>query len=365
MRAVPLLLVLLPSVASAVETIPLWAYASWPAPGQNQPFSAVAGTDGWVGGYDRDPWSGTRSGGYLIPITDDNVGLSGSFGDGGPADDWLVRGPAFRDGGVRADLGNSDDDAIGLVLSHDGASSFYLAFHTSDATPPGMDGTDRSIVALLRIEDGDVTVMGRTAQGISALPAESTQQLRLNRDGDHLYVYFGTALVLDAVDPSPLAPGLAGVWSYDCGADRDTCFVDAVNAYLLDTDGDRVADDVDVCELVADPDQADRDRDGIGDACDEASGGGDTDVTGGDTDAGGGDTDVTGGDTDVGTNDTDGPDIGHSLDEDLTAGCDGCSGAPLGAVRGGWLVLGLAGLVRRRARGRAAGEAPRTEVPRC
>ena len=54
-----------------------------------------------------------------------------------------------------------------------------------------------------------------------------------------------------------------------CDDEAAVAVVDAtVDAAILDSDGDGVEDDVDVCPEVADPSQRDADGDGVGDACD-------------------------------------------------------------------------------------------------
>lgn len=345
MRALLLALVAAPSLAQA-GTVPLWSAATWPSPPEGEDVSPVAGTNGWVGGYEEDPWSGTRSGQFLVPVTDDNNGFptQGGFGDGGPTDNWLIRGEAFRDGGIRSDLGNYDDDALGLVLSNDGEGSFYLLFHTSDASPPPIDGPARgNSLVLVRIQDGDVTVLQRDNQ-VTDVSAEDAVEMRFNRDGDRLTGFFGGKLVLNVIDPEPLAPGRAGVWAYDCGIEAGTtCWFDTLNVYRLDADDDTIADDDDNCETVANEDQRDADDDGTGDACDADPGDTDAPV---DTDTV---VDTDPGDTDANT-ETGGPrppEPGENVDEDLIASCNCATG---GASAGAWIALAGLALARRRRR---------------
>ncbi|HCH64781.1 MAG TPA: hypothetical protein DFR83_18385, partial [Deltaproteobacteria bacterium] len=88
---------------------------------------------------------------------------------------------------------------------------------------------------------------------------------------------WGDAIALSGSDSSPLPAGATGVYAYDSGY-GDNFLITAFGSlelYAYDDDNDGVIDDNDNCESVANPDQSDRDRDGIGAACDSDDGGGD------------------------------------------------------------------------------------------
>ncbi len=313
----------------------------------------VAGTDGWVNGYGDDPWVGSQSTNSLLPQTDDNVGGAGGarYGSGWAADNWLIRGDSFTDGGMKVDVGTTDNDTAGIVLSHNGSDAFYLLFYSGDSSPPPVGVVNNPTVVLLRVEGGAATEVAR------ARVAELTDTptlLRLNRVGNHLTAFYGASYLFAFDDPAPLPGGQAGVYSYDAGLGQagDTVFFDDVYAYQFDTDSDGVPDDTDNCVNTPNPDQADRDNDGVGNACEGGAGdtdSGDTDTTGTDTDSGGTDTDVTGTDTDAGGTDTDlngGADTDAGLDgggaDGLLAACSGCAtggASGMGAVAVGLLVV--------------------------
>ncbi|MCB9666462.1 MAG: hypothetical protein H6732_20295 [Alphaproteobacteria bacterium] len=330
--------------------LPLWEVDTFP---DGDP---VDGTNDWVAGYDADPWRGSRTtstpgGDFLIPSTDDTANPNATYGTGGPADNWLIRGAPFENGSITAMLGNRDDDSMGVVLSHNGGGTFYLAVHTGGSQqspgsrPPPLDDTPRPRVAVLRVQQGKATMMGQADAPALTTRNSPLNALTLVRAGKRLLLMLDDTTLVDVTDDKPLPEGRAGVYAYDNGDDPQNRigYIDLVTALLLDTDDDGVADDVDNCPINPNPQQVDNDGDGTGDPCDPTPGTPDDPTDSGTTDSG------TISDTDTGI-DIPGPvEPGEFTDEELFAtACEGCrTGAPASA---GWalVLMGLLGLRRRR-----------------
>lgn len=288
---------------------------------------ALDGREGWVSGFAEDRWWGTRD--VALPMTDLDVSdrPGEGYGSGWAADNWLLNGPVGQDVEVRVRWSNQDDDALGLVLSHDGASTFYLVAVSRDAVPPPLPPVEIASARLvvLRVEAGEASILADEALD---LPRDLT--LRVRMDDGSMLIRTDAADPLVLEDPLPLPGGQVGFYAYDNGFDGDgSAFgtFDLIRMVWLDGDDDRVIDDEDNCEDVANPAQEDEDGDGIGDACEEPV---DTDVP--DT-----------GDTD--TPDTDAP-VDTGTDTDVRprlggAGC-ACSTAPADLS---WFPLGLLVLV--------------------
>lgn len=330
--------------------LPLWEVDTWPEDAD------VAGKNDWVGGYEADPWRGSTGDApreFLIPTTDDTEAAGKGFGDGGPSDNWLIHGAPFESGRVVAVVGNRDDDTMGLVLSHNGDATYYLALHSGGSNgspgsrPPPLSGSRRPTVALVRIEKGKATVLAEAnAASLGATP-DTLSDLEFVRTGGRLLLSLDGEALLDEVDPKPLPEGRAGVYAYDNGDDQQNrvVFFDLVTAELFDGDDDGVADDIDNCPVNPNPLQVDNDDDGIGDPCDPTPGeppvvDSGTDDTAVDTD-GGSDTDL----------DIPGPpDLDPTAAEELVAACDGCASTGPGGAAWSLLLVGAAALRRRRAR---------------
>ncbi len=138
-----------------------------------------------------------------------------------------------------------DENVAALAFAADGTP--YVAYD------PAGGGNDR--LGTLDLATGDVTEIGSTGQAVLA-------SLSFHADGT-LYGGRGTnARNLLTVDPDSGAATVVG----EVGPAFDA--VSAFEAANLDRDGDGVRDAFDNCVLVANPDQADADDDGNGDACD-------------------------------------------------------------------------------------------------
>lgn len=288
------------------------------------PSGELVGVDDWEGGYDADPWFARD--GSALSATDDAVAPEAfeEYGQGGPQDNWLVRGGSFHDVLVKARFENQDDDGFGLVSSFTGPT-MYLVVHTSDSAPPPVGFVDGSTLLLYRIQDGTAAVVAQ--EPVDAPTGSATLQLRVN--DDKINVRFDGQAVINWVDPIPLGAGRAGLYAYDTGAaDGRELSVSSVELWLIDEDADGVPDDSDNCELVENADQADADGDGVGDACDE--------------------TPWPDSDPSVGDSDTDAADSEPARDHEvvLEPGCGCASGSGEGTLAG--LGLALLALVRRR-----------------
>lgn len=357
-----MLTLLIAATAFAADIVPYFTYDDYPDG------EAMDGTDGWVSGFEEDPWFGyiSESTGrtYVLPYTDTDSGeYPGDWGDGGAMDNWLVnRDVQVEDGVIRSYFFSYDDDTLGLVFNQSDPNNYYLLIMVGDGgdDPLGRGGP---YTAIVKISGGAAEVLADTRDTYEIEPeALSAFSLRVD-DGEILFSFWETwdddwadetdwptpDWTLDATDGAPLAAGAAGFYSYNAGGwERETAVLfGAAWVWQVDEDVDGVADDDDNCEEVSNADQADADGDSIGDACDE-DGGNDTGGDSGGGDEGGGDSGDDGG-GDEGGGDGSGLDPDALGDYKLTScACSSTGGVPTGI---GWIsaVLGLV-FVRRRAR---------------
>ena len=364
------------------------------------------GADSWRTGYSSDPWYGYDAGDfgdYALALTDDN---GGSFGDSGPADNWLVNDDALaKDGWASTVIYTDDDDTVGIVLNHSDDDTFYAMVAIGSTTgsadefgngsnPLGYGEGAR--IVLFEVDGGTVTIIDEL-EGVS-YSASSFCKLAIGKNNNQVWGRFwddpdetwGEAEVLVGSDSTPLPEGATGFYAYDSGYGDNALgsYFNDLQLYAYDDDDDGVIDGEDNCEDVANPDQEDRDRDGIGSACDDDEstgddGGGDdgTGDDGGDDDGGGSDDGGSddggsddGGSDDGGSGDDGGSDDGGGSDDsgsddgsedsggldwegndvngledssDGKVGACSCSGG--GSAMGGLLlVLGAVGVRRRR-----------------
>jgi hypothetical protein len=348
-------------------TIPWWSVESF------GPEGPLDDSPTWHSGFEWDPW--WSEGDIAATVSDlgiSDVGGAG-YGSGWAADNWLLYEPgeALGQGIVQAEFVNEDDDAIGVVFSHNGNNTFYLAAHSSDDTPPPLEEVPTPGVFLYRVEAGEAELLAtgdvNLRDGDHVLSAQRNDDvLRVSLDGD---------VLIEVVDPLPLPPGRAGFYAYNTGYDggweSTDAWFDWIEVAAFDDDDDSVIDDIDNCEFVPNPDQADSDGNGRGDACEGGSTGTGTGTgtgttgtgtTGTDPDTGtttgtgttGTDTTTTGGGNGGGgnggtTGTLDGNGRGSVPSEAFTV-APACGCAQANPLVAGWPFLALVGLLGRRRR---------------
>lgn len=318
----PSLLLLLATVQAA--PVALWERDTF------TPRNEMDGTDNWTSGYANDPWRASRDGERIYPLTDDRNDNNSGYGSGWPADNWLIRGAEFERGGIYVEMGNTDDDATGVVFNHNGSDSFYLAYHSEDSAPPPVGGVNRPLVVLMKVSGGQVVSDFTTFADVA--PLNDPVEFVLEREENTLRVSFDGDVVIEREDSAPLGPGRPGVYGYNAGLGSSDQFnyFEVIGAFAQDLDDDGVYDDIDNCEGVPNEDQVDLNDNGIGDACEDAPPADPNAPSGSDTDV----------DVPPGTP------VGSLDDEALKVACAGCSGTGGTA----WSLALLVGLAYRRRR---------------
>ncbi len=264
------------------------------------------GTNGWQAHFCSDSW--WVAGGQAMPLTDEGCSCGpGPFGtchwgtstaglncDGEPLDNAVTVGsPDWSDYTVEAVIRHTDDDAVGVVFRYQNAANYYLLVLSHDLIPD-IAGCDAEFdgALLYRIAQGHAEVLV-SVEGMSYEPGVETV-LRVEVHGNHIAAWLGVggdgaALepLFEMEDPSPLTRGAAGLYAYQSGAVGKAlggcpvgapCGFDSFRVTAEtpppppDGDGDGVPDGEDNCPQVPNPAQADSDGNGVGDACEPASG---------------------------------------------------------------------------------------------
>ncbi len=309
----------------------------------------VAPADGWAGTYTADRWGGFDYGGHTwaYPLTDEG---SGGWFENASISNWMTN-PAVpvRDGEFTWDAYITDDDGIGGVIGQ-GPDEAWMVL---------LCGAGRSSSCPVPNHVGDVVLLHITAtRGAEELdfvhapyPTGEVFDVHMSSN-DGVLRAWSDASGWDL--SGPITDGTmmsnVGFYAYNCGGITNNyanCAFTQPLLYALDDDGDDIVDDHDNCEATPNPDQADRDGDGIGDACDDSTDtGGDADTdtdTDADTDA---DSDAdTDTDADADVDSTGNLDTGTAI---KTAGSCSCASGPESGVAGMFVAVGAVLLGRRR-----------------
>jgi hypothetical protein len=270
-------LFLLAGLAHAESYIDLYSVGSFPDDAH------LSDSDDWDNGYHEDDWHSESD--WVCSTSDDD---DDDWGSGGATDNWLVKEDVFaEDMWMSAWMWTQDDDTMALIFHQESPATFYAITAVGNSSAGGHSnpfGFDSRTVALVKVDDGYVTVL---ASDPTAVPRDTniyvaaghndgmvwaklwTTEPDLNSEADWVDADWS----LSGTDSSALmGGGRMGYYAYDAGGmgwdSTETCF-GPMDVWLVDEDDDGVADDNDNCEFVSNPDQADADEDGQGDACED------------------------------------------------------------------------------------------------
>ena len=104
-----------------------------------------SGTDGWVSGWDEDPWTTNAYPGEVNPRTDEG---GGQWASSAAISNHLIQTSAgdWANAAVEVQAAIYDTDTLGVVLRKSGAANLYLFFMTTDYGPAlGTGGSGRDL----------------------------------------------------------------------------------------------------------------------------------------------------------------------------------------------------------------------------
>lgn len=307
----------------------------------------VVGEDGWEGGWNQDPWMGYQ-GSNNWAVANQDEGYGNAIGSTGAASDYIVNHSAeVGQGTVTVQVYPDGNDSWGVVFGHVDADEWYVYLFCGDdgdgtkMCPVLEQEVEAPYIALVHVQDGSGEILdideAAFSQAVTADIEVSYNDGEIRASNQRWGQELSAAVELR---------GLGGIGFYcfeqgyaEGGESYGPTYFAPPTVSAYDDDDDGVIDDLDNCEKVPNEDQADRDDDGLGTACDEDEGEdtGDSGDTGDTDDSGKPDSADTA--TDTGGHSPKGADI------ELPGGC-GCASTP----SLGWAAAGLALLAARRRR---------------
>ena len=145
-------LFLLAGLAHAESYIELFSGGSFPDD------AYLSESSDWDHGYDGDYWYSETD--WVCSTSDEN---GGSWGSGGPADNWLVREDvSAEDMWMSAWMWTEDDDTMAFVFHQESPATFYAITAVGNSSSGGSSnpfGFGSRTVALVKVDDGYVTVL--------------------------------------------------------------------------------------------------------------------------------------------------------------------------------------------------------------
>ena len=272
----------------------------------DKPTDNLSGNNGWSRKYCADNWR-VMNNGRAMAKTDDgcqcNQGCDFAVYNQGPnacvksepVDNIIVNGSAdWKDYVFDARMRNLDDDTMGVVFRYQNTANYYAVWFSRDTAPSAEQTCDSAF-------EGARLVSVSSAQGAGKATVLANSKVTYTQGKEHLIrvrvagssiqVFFDANADGTIADPeerifnaqdSTHGKGAIGLFAYQNGTATSPCnhggcwFDDVVVRTLDDAggggakdgDGDKVADGVDNCPTIANPDQANKDGDAQGDACD-------------------------------------------------------------------------------------------------
>ncbi|MDP7111946.1 MAG: hypothetical protein QGH45_08275, partial [Myxococcota bacterium] len=243
----------IPSTAAAQEWVETYSYDF----GSVQ-VDSFSGVDGWIAGWDEDPWTTNAYPEEVNPITDEG---GGHWSESSATANHLIQTDAgsWADAAFEAQVAIYDNDTLGLVLRKSDDATFYLFFMTTDWAPALGGGGDAVALYgsyLYRVESGiaELAAANEHAPYVQDQGQVDYQRLRLEAVGGTVTAYYSdqqsgnwsvAEVVLEFTDDDPLPAGAFGLYAYEMGSYSALVGFRAPVLQLLDGDGDGWVNDED------------------------------------------------------------------------------------------------------------------------